>query len=260
MKKAWISALPRDEQAVQRLMVELQQLGYGTDGHFWTDDLAKMAWSGPREALLARETAVWVIVGTPADFDAPTVRYGLSMLSLGVQAQRGLGFPVILVSTGGAVDVATLPTPLRGIDTLALDTPALGTKIVAKAAIPPPKIAPEYRLDVYAVPGIGQWFEVGPAPGHAWKGAMFGVAGGEATIDTHGIGPAGRLPERCILNYPMQGLKLQLGGRDFTAWAIQNPVDDHLSYYLRVKEAPAAILFGAFPESDDAEVFTIQLQ
>ena len=92
------------------------------------------------------------------------------------------------------------------------------------------------------------------------KRAMFGVAGGDATIDTHGFGPAGQLPERCVLNYPMQGLKLQLGGRDFTAWAIQNPVDDHSSYYLRVKEAPAAILFGAFPESDDAEAFTIQLQ
>jgi hypothetical protein len=43
---------------------------------------------------------------------------------------------------------------------------------------------------------------------------MFGVCGGE--INAHGVGPAARLPERCVLEYD-EGLKLQMGAANIRA-------------------------------------------
>lgn len=258
MKKVWITALSHDEEASSKLVSAVGQYGLAVEGHFWTDDLKNMAWASARDPLLAKETVVWLILGPAESFSSESVRYGLSMLSLAVQARRGHQFPVLFVSTSGEVAAAALPTPLRSLQNLSLASPALGAKIIAQANLPAAPVEKEYLLDVHSVPGIGQWFEVGPAPGRSWTGALFGIDDGE--IDSHAVGPQGYLPERAVLQYPQKGLKLQLGEREYTAWAVKNPVDDRSAYFLRVKGYPAAVVFGAFPEGDDAEMFSVSLK
>jgi hypothetical protein len=129
---------------------------------------------------------------------------------------------------------------------------------VAKANMPPKKIEPGYRLDIFGIQGLGQYFEVGPPPGQTWDGVMFGIDRGEITA--HAVGPAHKLPEKAVLEYPMKGLKLKLGDTEYTAWAVKNQLADDASYYVKVAEYPASILFGPMSESDDAEVFIVTLK
>jgi hypothetical protein len=164
----------------------------------------------------------------------------------------------MIALTDGDLDPARLPTAFRGADVFKADNPALGAKIVAKANMPIKKTPADYHLDTYGIEGVGQWFEVGPAEGGNWSGAMFGVDQGE--INAHGVGPSHKLPERAVLNYPMQGMKLNLGDREFTAWAVQNELTGSDSYYLRVVDFPDTIIFGPLSQGDDAEVFVVDLK
>ena len=256
MKNVWISALARDQEKVRKTMAMLQTYALGVNGHFWEDDLKKMAWLGPREELIKEETALWLILSNDKDLSAGTVRYGLSLLALSVLAARGHGFPIILLHEGEVPTMETLPTPLQGADVLAADSAAAGAKIVAAVSVPPKKIEVDYRLNIYAMPQIGQWFEVGPADA-PWPGAMFGVCGAE--IDAHGVGPAGKLPQKAVLEYPMKGLKLNLGEKDYTAWAVRNALDAASSYYVRVRGEPKSILLGPVADGEDAEVYVLRL-
>lgn len=257
MKNIWISSLAHDEEKVQKTMAMLKTYALEVNGHFWEDDLKKMAWFGARNELIKEETALWIILSNDKDLSAGTVRYGLSMLALSVQAVRGHGFPIILLHEGEIPATETLPTPFQGAEILAADSAAAGAKIVTAVNMPQKKVAVEYRLDIYAMPKLGQWFEAGPVDG-SWPGAMFGVCGGE--IDAHGVGPAGKLPEKAVLEYPLKGLKLNLGEKAYTAWAVKNRLDDASSYYVRVQGEPESILLGPPAESDDAEVYVLRLQ
>ena len=247
MKSVWISSLAHDPEKVQKTLVMLKNYALDGNGHFWEDDLKKMAWIGPREQLINTNTALWLILSNEKDLVSESVRYGLSMLTLSVQAVRGYGFPVVLVHDGQMPAADTLPTPFQKAEVLASDNPVLGAKIVAAANTPPKKVSTDYRLDVYAMPQLGQWFEVGPVD-TAWEGALFGVCGGE--IDAHGVGPAGQLPQKAVLEYPMQGLKMTFGETEYTAWAVKNRLESDSSYFLRVKDEPESVLFGPFPEED----------
>ena len=257
MKKIWITSLAKDQKRVRQTMEMLKKYGLDANGHFWEDDLKQMKWLGPREPLTEPDTALWMILSDDEHLAAPDIRYGLSLLALSVQGVRGNGFPLMMVHKGELPTAESLPTPLQGAALLKEDNPVLGAKIVAKANMPPKSETSEYRLDVYAMPRIGQWLEVGPADSE-WTGAMVGAAGGE--IDAHGVGPAGRLPEKAVLEYPMQGLKLTLGEREYTAWAVQNRLDPEISYFIRVKGEPDSLVLGPLSEGDDAEVFVLNLK
>lgn len=257
MKSVWISSLNRDQEKVQKTLAMLKNYALDGNGHFWEDDLEKMAWSGPREEIIKEDTALWLILSNDKDLASQSVRYGLSMLTLSVQAVRGYGFPIILVHDGQMPVADTLPTPFQKAEILTADNPALGAKIVAVANTPLKKVTTEYRLDVYAMPQLGQWFEVGPMDAD-WSGAMFGVCGAE--IDAHGVGPSGQLPQKAVLEYPMQGLRMTLGDKEHVAWAVKNRLDSDSSYFLRVKDEPESVLFGPFPEGDDAEVYVLHLK
>lgn len=257
MKKIWISLLSKNEEKAKKMMGSLGQYGLAPAGHFWSNNLEKMEWSSARQPLLDPEVALWMIVANETDFADPDTRFGLSLLSLTVQAARGHGFPTVIVFDGKQPTLDSLPTPLRHAQ-FAPDSAALGAKVVARVNVPFKPQAAEYRLDVYGVPGLGLWLEAGPAAGHNWNGAMFGVSPGD--INAHGVAAAGKLPtEKMILNYPMQGLKLKLGEREYTAWAVKNPLDEKTSYYLRVLERPESFVFGEFSESDSAEVFVLKM-
>ncbi len=258
MKKIWITALDKDEQEVQKLMATLKSYGLGVDGHFWVDDLTKMAWDSALEMLSAKDTALWIILGKADQYEMSSICQGLSLLALSVQHRRGVGFPILLVSTKGDIDTGRLPTPFKGADMLPPGLAALGPKIVALANKPVSSINPGYRLNLHPIPGIGLWFEVGPPEGGlGWPGAMFGVHG--ADIDFHGVGPADGIPEKAVLEYAMKGMKIRLGEDEFTAWAVQNNLSAGSSYYVRLKGTPDKIIFGVFAAGDEAEVHTIAL-
>ncbi len=254
MKNVWVTALDRDEKSVQTVLGTIKRYGLGGNGHFWEDDLKHLSWMGPREVLSEKDTALWVLVCSPKSFESETVRYGLSLLTIAVQAKRGLGFPILL-ATSGAVDVGTLPTPLRGADNMDIGSTSFGAKMVAKANTPVPNVPADYHINLHANPAYGTWFEVGPASGSSWKGALFGVCGGE--IDFHGVGPSGILPQKSVLEYPMQGIKLALGEKEYNAWAVQNTLDGETSYYVRIRETPKSIIFGPFAQDDEASVNSI---
>jgi hypothetical protein len=258
MKKIWITALDTPEQSgatAQALMAVTRSYGLETGGHFWTDDLKTMAWLGPLESLTDRDTAVWIILGSRKNLESSSVRYGLGLLALSVQAKKGFGFPIFFLDTGEGIDVSALPFPLRGVDILPAGNTALGAKLAAKANLPLKPFDPGYRMNIHASEHFGVWFEIGPSGDAIWNGALLGTAGG--VIDFHGAGPAGSLPQKAVLEYPMQGLKLELKGREYAAWAVQNTFDRASSYYVRVREIPFGIVFGPLEQGENEGFFSI---
>ena len=250
MKKVWITALEHDQKQVQQILGEVTQYGLDGNGHFWTDDLKQMAWLEPKESLLDKDNVIWILLGTQKSLEIESVRYGLTLLTLTLQAAKGCGFPILLVDTKGDMNSESLPAPLMGIDVISSGSSSLGAKIVAKAHVPVKKIDTEYRIDVHANPHFGVWFEIGPSKESVWNGAMLGVCGGD--IDAHGVGTAGRLPHKAVLEYQMRGLKLKLGEQEYSAWAVQNRIDRDHSYYIRVQGIPKSIVFGSYTTEDDA--------
>ena len=257
-KRLWMTSLLASKTEVEPLMRQIRTYGLTVDGHFWTNDLDNMAWLGPREPLIDPRTGMWVILTDRASIDNPEIRYGLSLLSLTVQTQKGIHFPVVILQTDAPlVEPTGLPTPLRGAEILSAASAAFGPKLVAMLHKPETPLTADYRMDVYAMKGIGQWLEMGPREG-VWKGAIMGVSGGEIVL--HAVGPRDKLPEKTVLNYPQEGLQLSIGETNYTAWAVQNELDADHSYYAKVEGCPDSLVFGAYPETDDAEMFVIELK
>ena len=257
MKKIWITALEHNEEQVQKVLGTVKQYGLDGNGHFWTDDLKNMAWLGPFETIGNDETGLWILIGSQKSLETDSVRFGLSLLTLTVLARKGYGFPVLFVDTEEGLTADSLPTPLKGVDIIPFKSATLGAKMVAKVNTPVKKIDTDYRIDIHANTSIGLWFEVGPSGDNKWNGALLGVCGGE--IDFHGVGEASKLPEKAVLEYPMQGLKLQLGDKEYTAWAVKNNLDGNKSYYARVREMPESLVFGPYASDDEAAVNVIYL-
>jgi hypothetical protein len=258
-KNACITVLNKDhKEQAKKLSQVLSEYGLEFAGHFWEDNLQQMSWSMAQTELVKKEVALWIILGNKAMLESESIRYGLAMLALGVQAQRGHGFPIAVVVDESDWQPASLPTALQGASVFALNNASLGPKLTVMANKPAPAVKTDYRLDIYAVPGIGQWLEIGPPKGEVWKGALFAVSDGD--IRAHGVGPAGKLPQKTVLEYAMQGLKINQGEKEFTAWAVKNSIDSDNSYYVGIFGNPAAILFGQFPETDEAELFKLNLK
>jgi hypothetical protein len=256
MKKVWITSLSRDEQKVQGTMAMLKKYALDGNGHFWVDDLEKMAWMAARDELIKKDTAAWIILSSDQDIAVPSVRYGLSLLALSMQAVKGHGTPIMFLHDGAPPSHDMLPPPFRGAEILPAGNPVVGAKVVAAANTPAKGIETDYRLDVIGMPKIGLWFEVGPA-NDLWKGVMFGVNGGE--IDFHGVGPKGRLHDRAVLEYPMEGMRLSVGDVEYAAWAVRNELRKDGSYYVRVKGGPSSILFGPLAGDHGGDVFVLRL-
>lgn len=254
-KQVFISILEKDETKGKGLFQTVTRYGLQVNGHFWSANLEKMEWAGPVAQMADPAVGVWLIKGSMASYADPAIRFGLGLLAAGVKARRGAGFPILCICDDGSLDVETLPTMLHSAELV--DESKLGAKLAAKANMPVKKIAPEYRFDLYPLPSLGLWLEIGPAAGQMWQGAMLCVCDG--AIEAHGVGPAGTLPDKCVLNYPMKGIGLESGGKKFVGWAVKNPLQDNESYFVKVTGMPRNLLFGAFPEGDDAELFALSL-
>lgn len=258
MKTVWLTSIIPSEEGVKNLITQLKPYGLDVKGHFWEDEISKMAWAKPREELIKPDVLLWLILASGENLKNPSVRYGLSLLALTIQAKRGISFPMLILLTEGAAPASeALPTPLRGSDFLSLNDPAMAAKLVVKVNTPAKEIVSEYRLDTYGNPHIGQWIEVGPWTG-SWPGAMFGVSGAEITF--HAVGPKGSLPTLSSLRYPLKGIKLNLGGKEYTAWAAQNEIPSDISYFVKLEGFPESILFGPYATEEEADVFVVQLK
>jgi len=64
---------------------------------------------------------------------------------------------------------------------------------------------------------------------------------------------------KMVVNYAQKGLKITLGAKEYTAWAVQNEIDPQTSYFIRATGMPDSIIFGPFSPQDDAEVFVLQI-
>jgi hypothetical protein len=258
MKKIWLTSLGSSEDPVKKLIPQMKTYGLEINGHFWKDDLEKMAWIAAKNELIEPKISLWGILGSDEDLFNPTLRYGLSLLAITVQAQKGLGFPIIILQTkGDPISSDKLPTPFQGVDVFSDSDQGLGAKLVAKVYKPSKKISSEYRLDIYGNPQIGQWFEVG-SESDPWPGSMFGVEG--ANIAFHAVGPKGELPSKSVLEYAMKGLKLNLGDKEYETWAVQNELDTQSSYYVKVEGFPESIVFGPYSTDEATDVYVVKLK
>ena len=257
-KKIWITSLETSEPEVQKIIASLKKYGLDVDGHFWEDDLRKMAWCGPRKDLLGSSINMWIIHGTAETFARPSIIYGLSLLTLSIQARRGINFPIVILQEGAAsIDSGSLPVFFADCKIHPVASAIYGAKIVADLHKTYELVFPPYRLDAYGIPQVGQWFEIGPREGE-WEGAIFGIVG--ETILLHAVGPAGQLPEKSVLNYAQKGLEIKFGDKEFSGWAVQNKIDEKTSYYVKVDGHPETIMFCPYSQDDDTEAYVIDLK
>lgn len=255
-KSVWISILDRDEGLGRLIFEELARYGLDPMGHFWEDNLAQFAWAGAIPDLTQGRCGAWIIAGQTARFAEPATRQGLALLALAAQSVHGNDFPILLSPSGGKLAADSLPTPLRSAEIV---PSGLGTKALVRASAKRSEWRPDYRLAVHPLPGLGLWFEVGPAH-DPWQGAFFGCSGAAGTApDAHGCGLAETIPSKSTLNYPVQNMKIALGTQEFLAWGVKNPLSPAESYFVRVTGTPEALIFGPFPDADDPEVFSIAL-
>jgi hypothetical protein len=257
MKTVWITAFDKEKDAarVAALSQLLKRYGLATQGHFWVDEPAKLAWRAGLDALFAARADLWLILADDAALAKPSVRYGLSVSAASLREARGAGFPVVL---SGAAGVADMPALLGNATVLVENNPAWPAKIVARANLAKAGEPQDYRLEVIGEEQLGQWFALGPREGE-WHGVVFGVHGGGATIDFQAVGPRGKLPEKTVLEYAQEGLTLQAGEREFTAWAVRNRFGPDDAYYARVKGTPESVLFMPYTEDSDASATILPL-
>lgn len=258
MKTIWLSAIHKDEAAVQKLMTQMKTYGLVLQGHFWANDNAKMAWLGAREELVNDQVGLWAILAGRDDLFQDDLRYGLSMLALTIAARKKSGYAIVILQTeGDPLTADDLPTALKNALVLPAADAGTPAKLVAKVHAKTPSLPSAYVVDMVGNEQLGQWLEVRPT-GDAWPGVIFGVDKGEILFQA--VGPSGQLPKTSVLNYAMQGLKLDMGGTEFTAWATQNEVSTENSYYVKVSGTPGTLLFGPYAENSEADLYVIRLQ
>jgi hypothetical protein len=216
-------------------------------------------WLPAADGLLGDPSVdLWLIAGSIADFTDRAIRFGLSLACLRVAAQRATLPSVVFAGLDGRPLAPSIPPCFDKAKSLGPPCTSWGGQCVAAAmrshgdrpALP-------YRLNVIAHPSLGTWFEVGARSDSAWRGAMFGVD--EGTITHHGVGASLTLPERCTLEYPLEGMKVEASHRAFTCWAVSNALPPDQSYFVRVDGVPGCILFGEYTNADDQGAWVIDL-
>lgn len=254
MKEVLVTSLIRDEKKVKSLLTTLQPYHLTVNGHFWVDDLVKMAWASVKDELFSAKTGLWIIIADQASLHSSSILKGLSGLSLLLQADAAVTQPnlLILLEDGG-IAPESLPLPLQYAQIMPLNQSGLGAKIVGLLHKPTVKSMADYRIKLHPLYELGLWIEVGPKHPLSWSGVMFGANGAE--INLQGYGSSDIVPERCTLEYPQEDLKIQVGANEFNAWAIQNVIDGTTSYFARVDKFPDQLLFCPYASDDEAEAY-----
>lgn len=259
MKSVWITALAENQPRAAAVSAHLKQYGLQCQGHFWQDAPEKLVWRAALNGLLEAKGDVWVILADDVEIAKPSVRYGLSLMAAALRQAKGAGFQIVLLWNSPSPMLEKLPQLLQHATVVEEAAASWAAKIVARANMPGKAAAPDYRLDIQGDERLGQWFEIGPREG-LWQGVVLGVHGGGAEINFQAVGPKGVLPEKTTLEFAQQGLRIQAGSREFTAWAVRNEVASDLSYFVRIKGCPEAILFMPYADDSDVSATVLGLQ
>jgi hypothetical protein len=259
MKSIWITALAENQPRAAAVSAHLKKYGLQCQGHFWQDAPEKLGWRAALTGLLEAKADVWLILADDLEIAKPSVRYGLSLMAAALRQAKGAGFQIMLLWNSPAPPATELPQLLQGATVVEEAASAWAAKVVAKANMPGKAAPADYRLDIQGDERLGQWFEIGPVDG-AWDGVVLGVYGEGAEINFHAVGNKGVLPEKTTLEYAQQGLKIQAGEREFTAWAVRNQVGHDASYFVRIKGCPEAIVFMPYADESDVSATLLTLK
>ena len=245
--------LEENEELARLLNHELSKSGLDVQTHFWDANPDRMTWASAARELTS--VHAWVIVGH--DFSSKILRRSLALCALSVLADRGSTFPILISAEGSDPDVSTLPTPFH-------EAVCVKNSLGAKCDVLTDtyqQIRPAYRLKPHGLGKLGLWFEMGPIDAF-WQGAFFasGILGDTNGIPlAHEAGIAGTLPEHSTLQDPVEGMKRTVHGIPCTGFGIHNTLNSSTSYYVKVSACPDVLSFGAFPETDEATLYTIDL-
>lgn len=255
MKSIWITAFQDDKGLVQNIMQLAGKYGLAANGSFWQDDLTKMVWMSVKETLKDKAISLWVIAGNEESL-TPEVRYGLTLLMLSIKQEKP-ELPILWIDSSSKMERALLPSVFADVPFLGADSTSIGSKLAAMANMPAKKQVHPFRLKLHANPGFGIWLETGPVSSTEWKGTILGL--NEGKIKAHGVGDAGQIPEKCVLEYPSEGIELQSGETSYIAWAVQNSINESSSYFVKIDGVPKAILFGELPQGEEADLHILKI-
>lgn len=238
LPKALLCAL--GEYSPQAEEAALRQAGFATAVLHWKD-LADRTNDWMQLAPILDDPAVqaWVLAGEAADFSEDLLcRVALLALALNRPAQPGTA----LVVQGGGPAPA-LPPLLDHVATYRPHDP-FAARLMAARFKPGAALATPMHVRALPDPVLGLWLEVAPAAGMAQTDFSVGVL--EAEITSFGVGPRGAIPARSQLDYPVLGVKGELGGRGFCACAARNELNEATACYCRVEGIPRGVFLGTY--------------
>ncbi len=247
--------MEKDRQPVEQLLSTARKYGLSADGHFFEDQPEKMAWTAASKRLSDTDISLWIITGS-AETLTQSVRYGLTLTLLSAQRSRP-DLPTLWINTAGDLKQTDLPGIFADTQLLPMSHTSLGAKLAAMANMPAKNRKSLFRLCVHANPGIGVWFEVGPGDAMKWSGVVLGTSGGD--IKCHGMGEKGKLPERCVLEYPLKGMEIESGEEKYISWGIKNALSPQDSYYVKVDGTVKSLIFGEMPSGSEADLHVLKI-
>lgn len=257
-RKIWLTVLGDAAPQANAYAQALGKVGLDVVGAKWNDDAQQFPWSVLGVELSAGEKPdAWVVIAPAPALSSKPDRYTLSLAAAVAEDLRGAPLPMFVAGVGVVPKLEELPPGLRAATLLNARESSWTAKVIAGLARTRAVSAQDYRFSALGFPGLGQWFEVGPRK-EIWQGAMFGVPA-DVEITHHGVGKRSHLPERCVLNYPIAGMTVEVGGEPYTAWAVQNPISPDESYFIRVIGMPEKVIFGGHPGTDQSEVNVVSL-
>ncbi len=253
-KCAWFINLEDNDTAARLAAGQLGPYGLAVKGQRWPAE--DQAWLASAQEAADAGAAVVLVIGASARHAEPAVRRGLALFRLSLQTRlnRAINGFVLMTDQPGASQTPAR-TSILG-DWIPLDGARWQAKVVARAHAP---VAPAWpvRLGLHAHERLGIWLETHPAPGTTAPGALLGVAGNDAAIDFHAVGPAGGMPERTVNEYELQGLQFEAGGQAFSAWGLRNAIAPDHRYYVRLDGEPDTLAVGTLPDGEPGDVSLI---
>jgi len=255
-KCAWFITLEEGNAAAQAAAAQLRPYGLPVKGQRWPNN-EDNAWLASAQEAAQANAALVVVVGSAAHYSKSAVQRDLSMFRLTLQTLLGRVVNGLTLLAGQTESVQQTRPGLLDDWQPAADA-RWPVKAVARAYAP---VAPAWpvKLGLHAHERLGIWLETHPAPGTTASGALVGVAGNDADISFHAVGAAGKLPERTVNEYALEGLKFNVDEVDFNAWAVQNKVGPNESYFVRLEGKPSYLALGTLPggEVDDLHILRL---
>ncbi|MGB3424955.1 MAG: hypothetical protein WBF84_12480 [Castellaniella sp.] len=251
----WMIRLDEDEQAARLAASQLQAYGLTIKGQRWPDEA--QSWLVSAQEAAEAHAGVVLVTGSAERYAQPALRRGLALFRLSLQTRLGRVVNGYTLLSGPQAPTALPGTALLA-DWTAVQPERWQARVVARLHAP---VAPAWpvRLGLHAHERLGIWLESHPAPGQTASGALTGVAGEQARIDFHAVGPAGRLPDRTHNEYELQGLEFEAAGQSFHAWGLRNSLPPESSYYTRLDGEPDVLACGMLPEGEPDAVSLIAL-